>query len=222
MPIAVMKTVALLLAVSGFASCAAAAQVTRVEVDWEIRTLEPDHVAVAPQISLIMANRVDLSGDFAEFRINPEYQGYLGGVKVDTWRGPRELEESFYVARPPLNRSQDTLKLTSYVQLDGNSTRYGLQDVSSMQWGSLDNSQLKSCRTAGNGLINYSINLTMSESEIEYGHNMVDHIHVDEIRYFIGENLAKRDRTGYFLFKDGKRFVAPETDQKIIDQYIAF
>jgi hypothetical protein len=222
MSVPVTRIITLILAINEMMNHFDAAQVTRVELDWEIWTLEPDHVAVAPQISLIMANRVDLSGDFAEFRVNPEYQGYMGGIKVDTWRGPRELDESFYVARPPLNRNEDTVKLTTYVQLDGDFTRYGLQNVSSLQWGSIDNSQLQTCRTADNGLINFSITLTMSESEIEYGHNMVDYIYAKEIRYYIGESLAKRDRTGYYLFKEGKRFVAPESDQEIIDEYIAY
>lgn len=222
MPIALTKIVALILAILGIPNCICEAQVTRVEVDWEIRTLVPDHVAVAPQISLIMANRVDLSGDFAEFRVNPEYQGYVGGIKVDTWRGPRELDESFYLSRPPLNRDRDSVRLTTFAELDGTSTKYGLQNVSNTQWGSIDNSELQTCRTAGNGLISFSINLTMSESEIEYGHNMVDHVFVKEIRYYIGSNLAQRDRTGYYLFRDGQRFVEPETDEKIIDQYIAF
>ncbi len=197
-------------------------QVTRVEVDWEIRTLEPDEVAVAPQISLIMANRGDLTSDFAEFRINPEYEGSIGGIKIDTWRGPQELDESAFVSRPPLNQPNDHLRFTTVAEVDGNSTLYRMKNWSSNQWGNIADSEFQTCRTTGNGRISFSIDLTMSESEIEYGHNMVDHIFVREIRYYIGNSLAKRNRTGFYLYRDGQSFVEPETDQEIIDEFIAF
>lgn len=198
------------------------AQITRVEIDWEIQTLEPDDIAVSPQIALIMANRADLSGDYAEFRINPEYDEFLGGIRINTWRGPNELDESFYFPQSPLNRENDLIRFTTLAELDGNLTRYRLKNLRSNQWGQVDNSLLDSCRTVGNGVINYSINITMAESEIEYGHTQVKSVLVKEIRYYQENTLAMRNRTGYFLYRDGVRFVEPETDQEIIDQYIAF
>ena len=205
-----------------FLSSPSNSQITRVEVDWDIRTFEPDEVAVAPQISLIMANRANLDSDFAEFRINPEYEGSIGGIKIDTWRGPQELDESAYVSRPPLNQQNDRLQFTTVAEVDGDSTVYRMKDWTSNQWGNISDSEFQACRTTGNGQIQFSINLTMSESEIEYGHNMVNQIFVKEIRYYIGNNLAKRNRTGYYLYRDGQSIVEPETDQEIIDEYIAY
>jgi hypothetical protein len=191
-------------------------------MDWEIRLLEPDQVAVAPQISLIMANRTDLSGDFAEFHLNPEYDGYLGGVKINTWRGPKELDESSYLSKPALNRSGDLVTFTTSAEVVGNQTLYRMKNLSSQQWGQVADSELTGCHTAGSSTINFSLNLTMSESEIEYGHNMVASIRVKEIRRYVGDDLAQRNRTGYYLYRDGQRFVEPETAQEIIDEYIAF
>jgi hypothetical protein len=198
------------------------AQAKRVEVDWEIVITEPDAAGVNPQISLIMANREELTGDFAEFRINPSYGNYIGGIKVDTWRGPHELDETMHFQRPPLGTANDKISFTTVAEAFAGRTHYGVENVNSDSWGNIDNSEFGMVTTSGAGVIQFDINLTLAESEVEYGHNRVDYVKVKEIRYYMNGNLARRDRTGYFIFKDGAAFAGPATPYEVIDEYIAF
>ena len=205
-----------------FLPVSAFAQVTRVEVDWEIRVREADYESFSPQISIIMANRRDLSSDFAEFRVNPDYEGIQGGLQIDTWNGTQKLAESSHVARPALSASSDKIRFTTVATAELTQTKYSVEEIHCNSWGTVAESEIAPCRTAGEGLIRYSMSLTLDESEVEFGHNRVEYVIAKEVRYYIGNALAKRDRTGYYIFKEGQSYKGPVSPEEVIDTYIAF
>jgi hypothetical protein len=198
------------------------AQVTRVEVDWEVRVREADYESFSPQISIIMANRRDLTGEFAEFRLNPDYEGIQGGMQIDTWLGTERLAESSHLPRPALATISERITFTTVATAGESQTKYSLEGVHCNSWGDVSDSEIAPCHTVGEGLIRFSMNLTLNESEVEYGHNRVDYVIAKEVRYYIGNALAKRDRTGYYIFKEGESYKGPVSPEEVIDSYIAF
>lgn len=196
-------------------------QVTRVEIDWQVTVAEPDAEAMAPQISIILANETT-DGDFAEFKLNPEGEGTQGGILMKTWRGQQELGASSHLDQPPLSTENDRIRFTTSVEVNGGTSTYALTDVSSTQWGNLPDSASATCEIASVSPLQFSINETLYESEVEFGHNRVTHVIAREIRFYIGDNLAKRDRTGYYLFRDGGSHIGPVSAEEIIETYIAY
>src|SRR3954469_18763600 len=81
--------------VAGAPALADSNKVVSVEEHWELQLSQPDSELSAPQVTMVMSPKHDVSGTYFLFTLNhvtqPEYQP--GGMQVQAWDGDTLSEE---------------------------------------------------------------------------------------------------------------------------------
>lgn len=195
------SSIRLLAAVAAFAIPHFAAAQT-IEIDWQIDILEPSKTSSSPQISLIMAGTPSLAYDYAEFRINPQDSFIKGGAALDVWWGSSKVLGRSDFNASPLSVVGDTINVTTRLAVTGSGTTYEIASLKSQNWGVVPQEQLPSVSTTILGKIDYSIDLTIAESEIELGANRVKKFQIIEHRLVRGNRVISRDSTPRVLYEN--------------------
>ena len=154
---------------------------TDVEVQWEIVLNKPDAASSSPCFSFIMSSRPDLSGDYAEIRLNAPVENGDTEISVTIWSGLGNLVATSTRKVPPLTVENDVITFTTNIRVLGSGTWYEIASVSSGSWGTIKDQNMPKAVAEKAKSVDFSIDLTKSESEIDAGKSRVKSVAITKV-----------------------------------------
>ncbi len=175
------------------AAVAEGQQITRVEEDWQVRVIDPDANAYAPQFTTVMTpDRHDSSTYFTmEFNHStaPEFQS--GGMQLQAWRDDFLYESTDRLTEEILDANNEKVSWTQFMQIDGNDLVFGLANLNSSTFGQVDVQAARlTIMNYGSGNLNdYQIANTTRDSAVGFAGNRVAYMSLREVRVYSGSQL---------------------------------
>jgi hypothetical protein len=176
-----------------------AADVAKVEEDWELVLNGPSPAITAPQVTCTMTPLGHLNGVYAALEINhgtlPDFTP--GGLQLQVWSGEEWLTVRDY-ADSALNVDDDTVRWTQRMSLGAGKLTFQVVNGSSTTWGAFATSgnfklSLLSLLT---NLNSYSPDLSVNNSGIGFGSQRVASLTLKRVRYYDSSgNLLSEDTT---------------------------
>ncbi|MCA9042722.1 MAG: hypothetical protein KDA69_00290 [Planctomycetaceae bacterium] len=165
----------------------------KVEIDWEIRVVNPSAETSSPQISLIISAFPHLDSWYGEIIVNScQYSSgaYDGGISTRLWNGLSPSTSTYSRVDQPIVLD-DVIELTQMFSIEESTSTPGTTVLwskhkasSSSTWGSV----LQFGGGMGNSplanLNNFDLQVTYNESGVNVGRNRVERIRVNKVRLY--------------------------------------
>jgi hypothetical protein len=180
--------------------------VFRVEEDWQLVIVDADSNLNAPQVTCTISP-AGMGTAYCAFDINyhtqPDY--VPGGLQVHTWDplDPMEFADSSHTA--VMSASSDTVTWTQTMTLDPNAGTITFQVINgqSQTWGTFGGQKLGnrgrlvlSINTAMSNLDSYDPNVSLDNSGVSFGGNLVVSQTLMAVRYYdVNGNLISQITT---------------------------
>jgi hypothetical protein len=168
----------LAIGVSVIAAATALGQskVVSVEEHWELQLSQPDSEVSAPQVTMVMSPKNDISGTHFLFTLNhvtlPEYQP--GGMQVQAWDGDNSLEDKVANPLAALQSANETVRWTQKLSLENGTLTFQVVNGQSETWDTFGGDDLSVSVQSSLGALNsYRPSVSLSESQVGYAENRV-------------------------------------------------
>lgn len=168
---------------------ATAADVTRVEEDWQLIVNQPDQQLNGPQVTCIISPAtVDLA--YCAFDINygtqPNYSA--GGLQMHLWNPDQPIVVSTLPVTGIMQQTNETVTWTQTMSLSQGTLSFAVKNGQSATWGSFDNSgnPLLATTTATN-LNNYDSNVSLTNSGVCFASNLVTSLTLTAVRWYAAD-----------------------------------
>jgi len=191
-------TAALVVTLTG-AFAAEAAEIVRVEEDWELVVSEPDPDNNAPQVTCVMSPAATTDSLHMALEINhktmPDYEP--GGVQLQVWNGETPVTSKNSPIQGVLQSAAETVRWTTKMSLADGLLTFEITDGSSTSWGAFGGQgYLKaSVPTSATSLLTYSPESSRSKSGVGFAANRVETLVIKEVRYYSSLGLVHKDTT---------------------------
>jgi hypothetical protein len=151
-------------------------KVVSVEEHWELQLSQPDSERSAPQVTMLMSPKPDVSGTHFLFTLNhvtaPDYQP--GGMQVQAWDGDNLSDQKVGDASGALQNSSETVRWTQKLALQDGTLTFQVLNGESETWSTFGGDNLSvSVPTNLNALNSYRPSVSLSESQVGYAENRV-------------------------------------------------
>ena len=180
-------------------SVAQAADVVRVEEDWELVLDQVSESKQAPQFETLMSPfpcDAELSDFFCRVTWNyRELPGFVpGGFQLQTWFGPFVLSKK-ELASPPFSTAGETVTWTQQLEVDHECVFFQIKNGVSATWGAFGGSHMQLWEFPHPPNLNhYRPEVSVERSGITYGANRVVRMRIKEVRRYDTEgNLVSTD-----------------------------
>lgn len=168
-----------------------AIEIVKVEERWSVEVGQPNLVANAPQISMIMSPHADLDYDFFVFLINHRTQpSYApGGSQVQLWDGDFVEDYRNHTNESPLNQDGEVITWTQVMSVDSGTVSFEVRDGSSQSWGGFGGQGLlKTSVTTGQSNLNtYSPVNSIQQSSIGFAGNRIVSLTLEQITWHLSD-----------------------------------
>lgn len=177
--------VCLASALAGLAP-AAAADVARVEEDWQLVVNQPDVNLNGPQVTCVIS---PLTADVAycAFDINyhtqPDYSA--GGLQLHLWNPNQPIVTNNFPVSGMLGQANETVTWTQTMSLASGVLSFSVVNGQSATWGSFDNgSQPLQATTTATNLNSYDPNVSLTNSGVSFASNLVSSLTLTAVRWY--------------------------------------
>lgn len=163
-----------------------AADVARVEEDWQLIVNQPDSSLDGPQVTCIISP-VTTDVAYCAFDINyqtqPNYSA--GGLQMHIWNPNQPILTSNFPVSGLMQTSGETVTWTQAMAVSGGVISFAVKNGQSTTWGSFDNSgQPVSASTTANNLNNYSPSVSVANSGVSFASNLVSSLTLKAVRWY--------------------------------------
>ena len=163
----------------------------KVEETWALTVGEPNLVANAPQVSMVMSSFGDLDEDYFIFLINyrttPDYAP--GGCQVQHWDADTTVGHRDGNDRSPLSNTSEVVRWTQVLTASSGTVTFDVQQGSSVTWGNFaQGGQLRyEIATGQDNLDEYRPQVSIQQSGISYAGNRVSSLTLESIRWTMSD-----------------------------------
>jgi hypothetical protein len=181
-----------------------AADVDRVEEDWQLVITEPDALLVSPQATCTMSPEGNLASNYAVFDVNlrnfPSYEA--GGVQLQLWNGDSAVNSVRANSGVALRAAGETVTWTQQMSIQDHKLTIAVTNGQSQTWGSFgDGTSISLMKeTDLDNLNGYSPALTIANSGIGFGANRVASLSLVAIRLYSGPTLVAQVTTPQVVY----------------------
>ena len=188
------------LAVFGWLSCAAAAtlwqntsqaaEVARVEEDWQLIVNQPDVDLNGPQVTCVISP-ADIGDAYCAFDINyctqPDYSA--GGLQMHAWNPLQPIVTCNFPVSGVMQTSNETVTWTQTMSLAGGVLTFEVVNGQSTTWGSFGGSEDECIlvNTSFNNLNAYDPNVSLENSGVSFASNLVNSLTLMAVRYYAAD-----------------------------------
>jgi hypothetical protein len=168
------------------ARTATAADVARVEEDWQLVVNQPDANLNGPQVTCIISP-VTVDVAYCAFDINYHTQAEYspGGLQMHLWNPSQPIVTNNFPVGGVMQTAGETVTWTQTMSLDDGVLSFAVVNGQSATWGSFDNSSqpLLATTTASN-LNNYDPNVSLTNSGVSFASNLVTSLTLTAVRWY--------------------------------------
>ena len=164
-----------------------AADVIRVEEEWELAIATPDPGSDAPQVTCLISPRGDMAYTHGVFELNQRTQPSVspGGLQLQVWRGESPLVHVETSNTAVLGQADETICWTQRMEIAGGVLTFAVTDGHSTTWGDFGQAgelqiQRSTWRTHLNG---YDPAVSVQNSAVGYAANRVKSLVLKRVRY---------------------------------------
>jgi hypothetical protein len=176
-----------------------AADVIRVEEDWELAVATPDSGSDAPQVTCLISPGVDMSCTHAVFELNQRTQPSVspGGLQLQVWRGESPLSHVETSNGAVLGQADETIRWTQRMEVAGGVLTFAVTDGHSTTWGDFGQAgELRIQRlTLRTHLNQYDPAVSAQNSAVGYAGNRVKSLALKRVRYTTATGEVWEDST---------------------------
>ena len=194
---------------------------TELEVAWEIVLNKPDAITRSPCFSLIMSSRPELTGEYAEIRLNAPVENENPEISVTIWSTSGGMIATSSRKVPPLSVENDVVQITTKIKVADSGTWYEIASVSSGSWGTIDDQDMPKAMANDSTSVDYNIDLTKNESEIETGKNRVESVAITRVAAKRNNNW-EIDNSLHVIFGDVKYPIQTKLSDEVVDEKTAY
>jgi len=169
--------------------------VFRIEEDWELVVGDPESAIDGPQVTCAISP-LNMETAYCAFEINcysqPQYQA--GGLQVHTWDPVDPMEYSNSAKTGVMATPDETVTWTQTMTFDSNQNELRFQVINgqSQTWGSFGGNPVDgysghlvlSIRTGLSNLNGYDPNVSITNSGVSFGGNLVVSMTLKAVRYY--------------------------------------
>jgi hypothetical protein len=175
-----------------------AADVVRVEEQWELKVASPDPGSDAPQVTCLVAPVGDIRSVHAAFELNqrslPSFSP--GGLQLQLWNGELPLGHVQAAATVVLGQPDETITWTQAMEVSGGVLRFSILGGQSATWGSFGGDDLKiEVPTNLVNLNEYSPAVSISNSAVGFAGNRVQSLVLKRVRLVTATGEVAEDAT---------------------------
>ena len=176
---------------------AMAADVARVEEDWELVVNQPDVDVNGPQVTCVIS---PLTADdaYCAFDINYRTQpGYSpGGLQLHVWDPNSPIVTCDFPQTGLMQQANETVTWTQTMSLSDGVLSFAVTNGQSATWGSFDNSsQPVSANTAATNLNGYDPNVSLNNSGVSFATNLVTSLTLKAVRWYAADGTLISQNT---------------------------
>jgi hypothetical protein len=176
-----------------------AADLVRIEEDWEMVVYQPSANADAPQVTCVISPLANVKSLHATFVVNhhdvPTF--VAGGLQLQAWNGDSILSSKRAPNQAILSTPGEVIHWTQVMRVSQGSVVFEVVDGHSSTWGNFgDDGTLKaSVVTSLTNLNAYSPDVSATESGVSYAANRVQSLVLKRVRAYDASGAVVEDRT---------------------------
>lgn len=167
-------------------SIATAADVMRVEEDWQLVVNQPDANLNGPQVTCIISPATaDVAYCAFDVNYNTQPSYSAGGLQMHLWNPDQPIVVSTFPATGTMQQANETVTWTQSMSISQGVLSFAVKNGQSATWGTFDNSSqpLLASTTAAN-LDSYDPNVSLSNSGVCFASNLVTSLTLNAVRWY--------------------------------------
>lgn len=175
-----------------------AADIVRVEEDWELRVATPDSENDAPQITCLFSPINDVHSVHAALELNQRSMPSFspGGLQLQLWDGESPLAHVEAAAAGVLDQSDETVTWTQAMQVSGGVLQFTVTGGQSTTWGNFGTGELMiGIPTNLMHLNQYDPAVSAGNSAIGFAANRVRSLVLKQVRVYAATGEMVADTT---------------------------
>jgi hypothetical protein len=175
-----------------------AAEIVRVEEQWELKIATPDPASDAPQVICLVSPLNDIRGVHAAFELNQRSQPYFspGGLQLQLWDGESPLGHVNATAVGVLGQPEETVTWTQVMEVSAGVLRFSIAGGQSTTWGGFGGDGLSiAVPTTLANLNQYDPAVSVRNSAVGYAANRVHSLTLTHVRKVDSTGEATDDDT---------------------------
>ena len=176
-----------------------AADIVRVEEDWELVVKEPDVDTQAPQVTCVISPTGGIESSYAALTVNhktlPDYDA--GGIQLQVWRDGDAVANSKHPQDDLLGTANETITWTQRMSAENGQLVFEVVAGQSTTWGSFggQGNLRASADTALSNLNGYDWHVSVANSGVGYAGNRVTKLVLKRVRSYSAEGLVQEDNS---------------------------
>jgi hypothetical protein len=165
--------------------------VVSVEEEWSLQVGEPNLIANAPQVSMVMSSNADLEDDYFMFVLNhrthPAYQA--GGLQLQQWNGATVEDFANDDDESLLENTNEVVTWKQAMTIQNGTVTVAVQDGVSTSWGAFgnDGALTLSAFTGQPNLNAYTPSVSLSQSGIAFAGNRVGSLTLQKVTWTMSD-----------------------------------
>lgn len=168
-------------------SWAGAADVARVEEDWQLIVNQPDAELNGPQVTCVIspltANEAYCAFD-VNYHTQPDY--VAGGVQMHAWNPSTPIITCDLPVSGVMQQANETVTWTQTMALAGGVLTFGVVNGQSVTWGTFGGESIAVNTTVAN-LNSYDPNTSLTNSGVSFASNLVTSLTLMAVRYYAAD-----------------------------------
>lgn len=176
-----------------------AAEIVRVEEDWQLQVATPDPVSDAPQVTCLMSPVGDVRSIHAAFELNQRSLPYFlaGGLQLQLWNGESPQGNIQAAATQIMAQPDEVVTWTQSMQLVGGVLKFAVTNGHSTTWGDFGGDGLLKIEvpTELTNLNQYDPQVSVDNSAVGYASNRVTSLVLKRIRVVLSTGEMVEETT---------------------------
>lgn len=174
---------------AGVPGAAVAANVVRVEEDWQLVVNQPDADLNGPQVTCIISPAsVDLAYCAFDVNYNTQPNYSAGGLQMHLWNPDQPIVVGSFPATGTLQQANETVTWTQSMSISQGVLSFAVKNGQSATWGSFDNSaQPLLAATTATDLNGYDPNVSLTNSGVCFASNLVTSLTLNAVRWYAAD-----------------------------------
>jgi hypothetical protein len=160
--------------------------IVRVEEDWELVVKSPDENSAGPQVACAISPYADVDYANATFELNHQSlpQFVAGGIQLQTWADENPIDSRKFPKCDVLQHDGEIVKWTQTMRINDGVVTFEIINGTSQTWGTFGGQgYLKSSMTTNlNNLSSYRPSVSVNNSGVSYGANLVTSLTLKKVR----------------------------------------
>ncbi len=193
-----LSVLAALVALAVSAAPCLAADIVRVEEDWELVVASPDPGSDAPQVTCMFSPVGNIQSAHAALELNqrsaPSFAS--GGVQLQLWNGEALVTHKEGANTAVMATADESVRWTQVMEVSGGVLKFSVVNGQSTTWGSFGGEDLKlQAPTTLTSLNAYNPAVSLQNSAVGYASNRVKSLVLKRIRFVLSTGEVLEDPT---------------------------